>query len=159
MSSWASPFVPKSDDTPRFCTDMRNINTVTKSDSFPLPCIDDCVDSVGSTKCVPKFDLLKGYWQVPLSKGTPKIVSFVTPSGLYSFTVLPFGLKKKHSRVVHGLKGCSVYLDDLVVYSDTWHSYLQRVRALWGRLAAAQLTVDLSKCDFARATGPCGGSG
>lgn len=67
-SSWASPcvLVPKSDNTPRFCTDMRKANSVTKSDSFPLPRMDDCVDRVGSAKFVSKFDFLKGYWQVPL---------------------------------------------------------------------------------------------
>lgn len=56
------------------------------------------------------------------------------------------------NRVVQGLEDCLVYLDDLLVYSDTWESHLQWVRALWERLAAAQLTVDLAKCDFARAT-------
>lgn len=73
---------------------MRKVNAVTKSDSFPLPRIDDCVDSAGSANFVSKFDLLKGYWQVPLSKRAQEIASFVTPSGLYSFTVMPFGLKK-----------------------------------------------------------------
>lgn len=53
--------------------------------------MDDCVDSVGSAKFVSKFDLLKGYWQVPLSERAKEIAAFVTPSGLYSFTVMPFG--------------------------------------------------------------------
>ena len=56
------------------------------------------------------------------------------------------------NRVVAGLEGCAVYLDDLVVYSDTWHSHLQRVRALFERLALARLTVNLAKCEFAMAT-------
>ena len=160
-SSWASPcvLVPKSDNTPRFCTDMRKVNSVTKSDSFPLPRMEDCIDRVGSAKFVSKFDLLKGYWQVPLSERAREIAAFVTPSGLYSYTVMPFGLKnapatfqRLMNRVVCGLEGCSVYLDDLVVYSDTWHSHLQRIRALFVRLAEAQLTVNLAKCAFARAT-------
>ena len=163
--------VPKSDKTLRFCTDMRKVYSVTKSDSFPLPCMDDCIDMVGSAKFVSKFDLLKGYWQVPLSERAKEIASLVTPAGLYSYTVMPFGLKnalatfqRLMNRVVHGLKGCSVYLDDLVVYSDTWHSHLQRVKELFERLAEAQLTVNLAKCEFSRATvtyllGACGWSG
>lgn len=160
-SSWASPciLVPKPDKTPRFCTDMRKVNSVTKTDSFPLPRMDDCIDLVGSAKFVSKFDLLKGYWQVPLSKRAQEIAAFVTPSGLYSYTVMPFGLKnapatfqRLMNRVTAGLEGCSVYLDDLVVYSDTWHSHLRRIRALFERLAEAQLTVNLAKCEFARAT-------
>lgn len=54
--------------------------------------------------------------------------------------------------VVCGLQGCSVYLDDLVVYSDTWHSRLQHIHALFEPLAEAQLTINLAKCDFAMAT-------
>ncbi len=160
-SSWASPciLVPNPDRTLRFCTDMRKVNSVTKSDSFPLPRMDDCIDRVGSAKFVSKFDLLKGYWQVPLSKRVQEISVFMTLSGLYSYTVMPFGLKNapatfQHlmNRVVLGLGGCSAYLDDLVIYSDTWHSHLQRIRALFDRLAEARLTINLAKCEFAMAT-------
>lgn len=48
---------------------------------------------MGSAKFVSKFDLLKGYWQVPLSKRARDIAAFITPSGLYSYTVMPFGLR------------------------------------------------------------------
>ena len=65
------------------CTDYRKVNSVTKTDSFP---IDDCIDKVGNSKYVTKFDLLKGFWQVPLidkAKKKKKIVSaFTTPNGL-----------------------------------------------------------------------------
>lgn len=161
FSSWASPciLVPKSDNTPRFCTDMRKVNAVTKTDSFPLPRVDDCIDQVGSAKYVSRFDLLKGYWQVPLSARAREIASFVTPSGLYSYNVMPFGLKnapatfqRLMNRVTAGLEGCSVYLDDLVVYSDSWDSHMQRIQALFERLVEANLTVNLAKCEFARAT-------
>ena len=68
-SSWASPciLVPKPDGTFRFCSDFCKVNNVTKPDSFPLPRMEDCIDQVASAKFVSKFDLLKGYWQVPLS--------------------------------------------------------------------------------------------
>lgn len=160
-SCWASPciLVPKPDRTPRFCTDFRKVNSVTKSDSFPLPRMDDCIDLVGSAKFLSKFDLLKGYWQVPLSERASEIASFITPSGLYSYTVMPFGLRnapatfqRLMNRVTAGLEGCSVYLDDLVVFSDSWHLHLQRIKALFERLSEAQLTVNLAKCEFGRAT-------
>lgn len=94
-SSWASPclFVPKSDNTPTFCTNYRKVNAVTKPDSFPLPRMEDCVDQVGTAKYVSKFDLLKGYWQVPLSDRAREIASFITPNGPYSYKVMPFGLR------------------------------------------------------------------
>ena len=70
QSPWSSPcvLVPKADGTWRFCTDFRKANNVTKSDCFPLPRIEDCIDRIGSSQFVSKFDLLKGYWQVPLSE-------------------------------------------------------------------------------------------
>ena len=87
-SAWTSScvFVPKPDNTPRFCTDYRKVNAVTKVDSFPLPRMEDCIDRVGSAKFVTKLDLLKGYLQVPL---TPR-AAFVTPDNFLQYTVMPF---------------------------------------------------------------------
>ena len=160
-SSWASPclLVDKPDGAFRFCTDYRRVNRVTRPDSFPLPRMDDCIDSVGPAKFVSKFDLLKGYWQVPLTPRASDISAFVTPSGLYSSSVMSFGLwnapatfQRLMNRVVSGLEGCAVYLDDVVVFSDTWEGHLSRNHALFDRLADAQLTVNLAKCEFAKAT-------
>ncbi|KAG1949499.1 hypothetical protein F2P79_011423 [Pimephales promelas] len=70
-SSWASPclLVTKPDGTFRFCTDYRKLNSVTKSDSFPLPRVEDCIDSVGSAEFVTKIDLLQGYYQQTQAEG------------------------------------------------------------------------------------------
>lgn len=68
----------KSDASFHFCTDYRKVNRVTKSDSFPLPRTEDCVDRVGVSKFVSKLDLLKGYWQVPLTARACEISAFVT---------------------------------------------------------------------------------
>ena len=63
QSDWSSPciLVPKPDGTFRMCTDYRKVNTVTKTDSFPVPRMDDCIDNIGQAKYVTKFDLLKGF--------------------------------------------------------------------------------------------------
>ena len=68
-SAWSSPciLVPKPDKSFRLCTDFRKVNDVTKTDTYPLPRIEDCIDSVGKVRYVTKLDMLKGYWQVPLS--------------------------------------------------------------------------------------------
>ena len=68
-NDWSSPcvLVPKKDGTFRFCTDFRKLNALTKTDSFPLPRIDDCIDRIGKATYVTKLDLLKGYWQIPLT--------------------------------------------------------------------------------------------
>ena len=84
-SEWSSPcvLVPKSDGTFQFCTDFRKLNAVTRADSYPLPRIEDCIDHVGKAKYVTTFDLLKGYWQIPLTERAKKLSAFMTPKGLY----------------------------------------------------------------------------
>ena len=127
-SEWSSPriLVPKPDGTYRFCTDFCQVNKATKSDSYPIPRVDDCVDKVGNARYVAKLDLLKGYWQVPLSERAKEISPFATPDGLYQYKVMPFGMKNAPAtfqRLINGviseLDGCSAYIDDVVVYSDT----------------------------------------
>ncbi len=94
-SAWSSPclLVPKPDGSHRFCTDYRKVNAITKPDSFPLPLMEDCVDDVGSARFVTKLDLLKGYWQVPLTERAAEISAFVTPDNFLNYTVMAFGLR------------------------------------------------------------------
>ena len=93
-SNGSSPcvMVPKPDGSIRFCTDYRKVNEVTKTDAYPIPRVDDCIDKVGKAKFLTKIDLLKGYWCAPLTDRDLEISAFVTPSGLYEYNVLPFGI-------------------------------------------------------------------
>lgn len=100
------------------------MNAVSKTDAFPIPRVDDCVDKVGQAKFLTKVDLLKGYWCVPLTDRGREISAFVTPSGLYEYDVLPFGMKNSPATfqrminsVVQGLPNTSAYIDDLVTGS------------------------------------------
>ncbi|XP_068231835.1 uncharacterized protein [Palaemon carinicauda] len=92
FSPWSSPvvLVKKEGGEHRLCFDYRKVNSLTKTDSFPLPRVEDCIDRVGSAKYISKFDLLKGYWQVGLSPRARKISAFVTGDGLYECKVMPF---------------------------------------------------------------------
>ena len=85
QSNYSSPciLVPKSNGTYRMCTDYRKVNSVTKTDSFLMLRIDDCIDKVGNSRYVTKFDLLKGFWQVPLTDRAKEVSAFATPNGLY----------------------------------------------------------------------------
>ena len=88
-SGWSSQciLVPKPDGSFRFVIDFRKVNQCTKSNSYPIPRIDDCIDKTGSAKFVSKFDLFKGYWQVLLSDRAKEISAFYTPDTLYSSQV------------------------------------------------------------------------
>lgn len=72
---------------------------------------------------------------------------------------MPFGLRntpatfqRLMNRVVGNLEGCSVYLDNVVIYSDDWVVHIDHSERLFDRLAHAQLAVNLAKCEFAKDT-------
>ena len=68
--------MPKGDGNSRFCMDLWKVNSITKTDSYPIiPRVEDCIDRIGSAKYVNKFDLLKGYWQVPLTPRAKEITA------------------------------------------------------------------------------------
>ena len=141
------------------CTDYRKVNSVTKTDSFPIPRIDDCIDKVGNSKNVTKFDLLKGFWQVPLTDRAKEVSAFATPNGLYQHKVMPFGMKNSPAtfqrlvnNVICRFDGCDAYIDDVIIYSDSWSDHLQRIRKFFDRLSKAKLTVNLAKTEFCHAT-------
>lgn len=56
------------------------------------------------------------------------------------------------NKVVAGLEGCAVYLDNVVIYSNTWREHVDCIRALFDRLVWANLTINLAKCEFAQGT-------
>ena len=93
-SPWASPImlVEKKDGTVRFYVDYRKVNSVTKFDAYPMPRIEEVLESIGSAKVISTLDLAKGYWQIPLSEDAKEKTAIITPSGLYEFEVMPFGL-------------------------------------------------------------------
>ncbi|XP_066940971.1 uncharacterized protein [Macrobrachium rosenbergii] len=159
-SPWSSPvvLVKKEGGQHRLCFDYRKVNAVTKTDSFPLPRVEDCIDRVGSAKFIPKLDLLKGYCQVGLSPRARQISAFATGDGLYECKVMPFGMKNVAATfqrlmnfITRDLEGCVVYIDVLVIFSDDWETHLQRLEALFKVLREAGLVVNLRKSDFAQA--------
>ena len=97
QSVWSSPsfLVPKPDGTFRMCTNYRKVNCVTKTDSFPVPRMDDCIDNIGQAQYVTKFDLFKGEWQISLADRAKEVSAFVTPGGLYQYKVMRFGMKTR----------------------------------------------------------------
>lgn len=156
-SPWSSPviMVPKPDNTFRMCIDLRKVNCVTKTDSHPIPRIESCFDKIGEAKFVSKFDLLKGYWQVPLTGNSKEITAFATPDNLYQCKVMCFGLKNAPSsfsrlmqKVIAGLEGCAVFIDDVAICSDSWPIHMTRVKALFQKLSEAHLTINLAKSEI-----------
>ena len=100
-------------------------------DTHPLPRLEDCIDRVGAAKYITKIDLKKGFWQVPLTERAKAVSCFVADGQTYRCNVMPFGMKnapvtiqRLMNRVTQGLSNCVVYLDDVVILSDTWEQHL-----------------------------------
>lgn len=160
-SPWSSPvvLVRKKDGTLRFCVDYRKLNTITRKDSYPLPRVDDLLDSLSDAQWFSTLDLRSGYWQVELNPTDRDKTAFTTQRGLFQFRVMPFGLCNAPSTfqrlmelVLAGLSWevCLAYLDDVVVFGRSWEEHLQRLRAVLTRLRAAHLKLHPKKCQFFR---------
>ena len=162
VSPWASPvvMVKKKDGSMRFCVDFRKVIDATIKDAHPLPRIDDTLEFLHGAKFFSSLDLKSGYWQVPIREQDKEKTAFRTCSGqLYEFNQLPFGLcnaPATFSRLMdRALAGLAwniflYYLDDIIVFSDSWEEHLERLRAVFERLRRADLKLGAAKCHLAR---------
>ena len=134
----------KKDGSTRFCVDYRCLNANTKKDAFPLPRIDDSLNSLIGQAWFSTLDLASGYWQVRLSENAKPKTAFATHSGLFQFAVMPFGLcnapatfERLMSQVMCGLhwKRCLVYIDDILVFGNDFESALHNLELVLDRVA------------------------
>ena len=151
-SSWASPIVlvKKKDGSTRFCVDYRRVNNLTITDSYPLPRIDDTIEALRGSKWFSTLDLASGYWQVPMAPEDAEKTAFTTQFGLYQFKKTPFGLanapatfERLMELVLSGLHWeiCLIYLDDIIVFSETFEEHVTRLQLVLRRLKQAGLKV------------------
>ena len=159
-SPWASPIVlvTKKDGSVRFCVDYRKLNQVAKFDAYPMPRIEEMIDTIGLAGVITTLDLAKGYWQIPMDEESKDKTAFATPFGLYEFEVMPFGLHSAPATfqrmMNHTLRDCwhfaRAYLDDIVIFSRSWEEHLVHLRKVLTCLQTAKLTINASKCQFGK---------
>lgn len=156
-SEWASApvLVRKKDGSVRYCVDFRRLNAQTVRDSYPLPLIDECLDTLNGTEWFSSLDMASGYWQIQLQPEDCEKTAFLTKFGLFEHVRMGFGLCNApatfarvmnvvladltYSRVV-------VYLDDIIVLGKTFEEHLANLRAVFRRFRLHNLKLKPKKC-------------
>ena len=158
-SEWASApvLVRKKDGTVRWCIDYRALNDRTIKDCFPLPIIEDCLDSLQGTTTFSTLDLASGYYQIELEPNDRKKTAFITRYGLFEHTRMGMGLcnapatfQRAKKLVLRGLTWTQVlvYLDDVVVLGRSFDDGLRNLKAALDRFRKYTLKLKPKKCQL-----------
>ena len=149
----------KKDGSSRFCVDYRKVNSVTRKDAYPLPRINDVLDTLAGSKLFSTLDLISSYWQVGLHQDDKEKTAFCTSEGLYEFNVMPFGLcngpatfQRLMDLLLAGIQwnSCLVYLDDIIVLGKTLDDHLKYLAQVFQRLREANLKLQIKKCNLCK---------
>ena len=148
VSAWSSPvaLVKKKDGSTQSCVDYRRLNNLTQKDSYPLPRIDDTVESLAGAQWFSTLDLKSGYWLVQLSNDTRSKTAFTTGTGLWQFKIMPFGLGNAPATFEHLMEQvlaglpttvALLYLDDISVPGRTSEQQIDNLQMVFQRLKEA----------------------
>ena len=146
----------------RMCVDFTNLNKACPKDSFPLPRIDQLMDSTAEHKLLTFIDAFSGYNQIRMAKKDQEKTTFITSQGLYCYKVMPFGLKNAgatYQRLVNKMFGqqigrnIEVYMDDMLVKSKEELTHLDNLKETFATLKKYQMRLNPSKCVFGVASG------
>jgi transposase InsO family protein len=150
-------FVPKKDGGLRLCVDYRALNKVTRKNRLALPLITEILDRLTGAVYLSKVDLKDAYYRIPVAEKDRWKTAFRTRYGHFEYMVMPMGLTNAPAtfqayinRALSGLVDsiCVVYLDDILIYSDSRESHLRHVREVLVRLRRFGLYANPKKCSF-----------
>jgi len=158
-SEWASApvLIRKKCGGVRFAIDYRLLNSKTRRDLFPLPLIDECLDTLAGSEWFSKLDANSAYWQVRIKEEDRKKTAFVTKFGLFEHVRMGFGLcnapatyARVMSLILSGLSWDIVlaFLDDAVVYGSSVPHHFQNLRMVLTRFRDYKLKLKPKKCEL-----------
>lgn len=152
-------FAPRKDGSLRFYIYYRKSNAVTIRDSYPLPHMDECIDSLGDATVLSTLDANSGYWLIEIENGDRDKTAFTSHYALYLLVCMPFGLKnaivtfqRAMDVVLASMKWqlALVYLDEIIAFLRTPKEHIVHVRRTLQLLYEAGVNVKLKKCKFFR---------
>uniref|UniRef100_A0A8P4GJA5 Gypsy retrotransposon integrase-like protein 1 n=1 Tax=Dicentrarchus labrax TaxID=13489 RepID=A0A8P4GJA5_DICLA len=150
-------FVTKKDQTLRPCIDYRGLNDITIKNKYPLPLIDPAFEPLHKAQVFSKLDLRNAYHLVRIREGDEWKTAFNTPLGHFEYLVMPFGLTNAPAvfqALVNDVlrdmlnRFLFVYLDDILIFSQSQEEHVQHVRQVLQRLLENKLFVKAEKCEF-----------
>jgi len=150
-------FVKKHDGTLRLCVDYRKLNAITIRNSYPIPRINDLIESFKGATIFTRLDLRSAYNLIRIKEGHEYLTAFRTPIGHFEYLVMPFGLRNAPSvfqRFVQDIfsadigKFLQVYLDDIIIYTNNLEDHIKQVKHTLKKLIKNNLYAKIEKCDF-----------
>ncbi|KAI3821347.1 hypothetical protein L1987_08913 [Smallanthus sonchifolius] len=141
----------------RFCVDYTDLNKACPKDPFPLPHIDSMVDATAGHEILTFMDASSGFQQIQMEPSDQEDTVFMTPTGIYCYIVMPFGLKNAratYQRLVNMMckdkigDTMEVYIDDMVVKSKRDEDHLRDLREAFDILDQYNMQLNPSKCHF-----------
>lgn len=132
--------VPKS--TPgqyRPCGNYRHLNLLPKPDKYPLPNINTLGSKLHDKHMFSKIDLLHAYHQIPMSDEDIEKITIITPFGLSEYLFMPFGLHNNSATFQHFMDNIFVYIDDILVSSETQTQHYEHLKTVLSVLAENNL--------------------
>lgn len=157
-SPWCSPpvIVTKKNGGVRFCTNYRKLNSITEKDNFPLPRMDDLIDSLKGATYFSLIDLKSAYWHIPIEEKDKCKTAFQAGGQLFEYNVLPFGLCNSPptwcrfmQQIMQPVSSfCIVYLDDILCFGKSREENVQQVKMVMEILDKWNLKISLQKCHF-----------
>lgn len=161
-SPWNSPvvMVEKPNGDLRLCLDSRKVNSVSKSDAYPLPYVNYILDNLRDAKYLTSLDLSAAYHQIPLSKDSKEKTAFTVPGkGLFHYNRMCFGLvgaSATMQRLMDNLFTAEFdnkvfcYIDDIIICTSDFDEHLRLLKAVFDKLKNANLTINMKKSLFCR---------
>jgi len=150
-------FVKKHDGSYRICIDYRKLNSITVRNSYPIPRINDLIESFQGAVIFTRLDLRSAYNLIRIKEGQEYLTAFRTPIGHFEYLVMPFGLRNAPSvfqRFVQDIfsnvigEYVQIYLDDIIIYSKNEEEHVKQVSYVLQKLIKNRLFAKLEKCDL-----------
>ena len=162
-SPWNSPvvMVQKQNGEVRLCLDSRKLNSVSKSDAYPMPYIPQILDQLRNARYLSSIDLSSSYWQIPFdSKESAEKTAFTVPRrGLFQYKVMCFGLvgaSATMQRCMDSLFGPEFdnkvycYQDDIIIIAENFNEHITLLNRVYEKLKYANFTINMKKSKFCR---------